>query len=237
MITISIVSHGHGEMVGKLVTQLQKIETVSQIILTLNIPEFLQIKNKDKLTIVHNDIPFGFGANHNKAFKLCTKAFFCVLNPDIEFVQDPFPTMLECIAQKNISLAAPIIISPSGEIEDSVRTFPTWSSLLRKLFFSFEGRWPLVMDKSVNYPDWVAGMFMLFPSSAYKEVGGFDERYFLYYEDVDICRRVRNHGYEIGLCTKVKAVHDAQRTSRKNIKFLVWHVKSMFRFLLLSSKK
>ncbi len=237
MIAISIVSHGHGEMVEKLIAQLQKIETVLQIILTLNIPEHFQIKNKEKLIIVHNETPCGFGTNHNKAFKLCTQAFFCVLNPDIEFVQDPFPTLLECISQKNISLVAPIIISPSGEIEDSARAFPTCSSLLRKLFFSFEGRWPLVMDKSVNYPDWVAGMFMLFPSSAYKEVGGFDERYFLYYEDVDICRRVRNHGYEVGLCTKVKAVHDAQRTSRKNIKFFVWHLKSMFRFLLLSSKK
>lgn len=237
MITASIVSHGHGEMVERLIGQLQKIETVSQIILTLNIPERIQIKNNEKLTIVHNNMPFGFGANHNNAFKLCTQAFFCVLNPDIELLEDPFPTLLECIKQQSFSLVAPIIVSSSGSIEDSVRIFPTWSSLLRKLFFSFEGRWPLVMDKSINCPDWVAGMFMLFDSMIYKEIEGFDTNYFMYYEDVDICRRARNHGYQIGLCTKVKAIHDAQRTSRKNIKFLFWHIKSMLRFLLLSSKK
>lgn len=237
MITISIVSHGHGEMVEKLIAQLQKIETVSQIILTLNIPESVQTKNDAKLNIIQNNLPLGFGANHNNAFKICSEDFFCVLNPDIEFAQDPFPTLLECIAQKNISLAAPIIISPSGEIEDSARKFPTWSGMLNKLFFSADGRWPLDLTESVNYPDWVAGMFMLFPSTAYMQVGGFDERYFLYYEDVDLCRRMQNQDHKIGLCTKVKVIHDAQRGSRKNVRLLLWHVKSMLRFLLLSPKK
>jgi GT2 family glycosyltransferase len=234
MITVSIVSHGHGEMVERLIAQLHKIEAVSQIILTLNIPERIQIKNNENLTIVHNETPFGFGANHNNAFKMCTQPFFCVLNPDIEFVQDPFPALIESINQQSLCLASPIIVSSAGIIEDSAREFPTFWSLFRKLFFSFEGRWPLDLNSSVNYPDWVAGMFMLFTSASYKEIEGFNTNYFMYYEDVDICKRARNHGYQIGLCTKVKAIHDAQRTSRKNIKFLFWHLKSMFRFLLLS---
>jgi GT2 family glycosyltransferase len=237
MITVSIVSHGHGEMVDRLIEQLRNVESVSQIILTLNIPQLIKIKNNEKITIIQNEMPFGFGANHNNAFKLCTQPFFCVLNPDIELVEDPFPTLLECIKQQSLCLTAPIIVSSSGTIEDSARAFPTWSSLLRKLFFSFEGRWPLDLKKSVNYPDWVAGMFMLFTSIGYKEIDGFDTNYFLYYEDVDICRRIRMRGYEIGLCTKVKAIHDAQRTSRKNIKFLTWHLNSVVRFLVLSSKK
>jgi hypothetical protein len=237
MITASIVSHGHGEMVERLIAQLQEIETVSQIILTLNIPESIQIKNNEKLTILHNDRPFGFGANHNNAFKLCKQAFFCILNPDIEFAEDPFPTLLECLAQENISLVAPIIISPSGEIEDSARNFPTWSGMFNKLFFSADGRWPLDLTEGVNHPDWVAGMFMLFPSKAYMQVGGFDERYFLYYEDVDLCRRMQNQNHKIGLCTKVKVIHDAQRGSRKNARLLLWHIKSMLRFLLLSPPK
>lgn len=237
MITVSIVSHGHGKMVERLIAQLQNIDTVSQIILTLNIPESVQTKNDAKLNIIQNHIPLGFGANHNNAFKLCTQAFFCVLNPDIEFVDDPFPALLKCIKQENLYLAAPLIISSSGAIEDSARAFPTFSSLLRKLFFSYEGRWPLDLNSSVNYPDWVAGMFMLFTSSSYKEIEGFDTHYFLYYEDVDICRRIKKHGYQIGLCTKIKVIHDAQRTSRKNLKFMRWHLKSMFRFLFLSLKK
>lgn len=237
MITVSIVSHGHGEMVDRLIEQLRKIESVSQIILTLNIPQLIKINNNEKITIIQNEMPFGFGANHNNAFKLCTQPFFCVLNPDIELVEDPFPTLLDSIKQQSLNLVAPIIVNSSGAIEDSARTFPTWSSLLKKLFFSFEGRWPLDLKKSVNYPDWVAGMFMLFTSTGYKEIEGFDTNYFLYYEDVDICRRLRVRGYQVGLCTTVKAIHDAQRTSRRKIKFLIWHLKSMVRFLVLSSEK
>jgi len=235
MITVSVVSHGHGEMVERLIAQLQKIEIVSQIILTLNIPESIQIKNNEKLTIVNNNVSTGFGANHNNAFKLCTQAFFCVLNPDIELLQDPFPTLISCIKQQKSALVAPIIVSSLGSIEDSVRKFPTWSSLLRKLFFSFEDRWPLVMDISINYPEWVAGMFMLFDSVIYKELEGFDIDYFMYYEDVDICKRAGKLGFQIGLCTTVKVIHHAQRTSRKKIKFLFWHIRSMLRYLVINS--
>jgi GT2 family glycosyltransferase len=236
MITVSIVSHGHGVMLYKLIEQLQSFPNVSQIIITLNIPEPFQTNITDKLTIIHNDIPYGFGANHNKAIKLCLNSFFCVMNPDIEFVNNPFPVLLECISQHSLCLAAPLIISSSGEIEDSAREFPSFSKLLKKLFFSLDGRWPLDFDKSVNYPDWVAGMFMLFTSESFKQIGGFDDKYFLYYEDVDICRRIKIQGSKIGLCTNVKVIHDAQRASRKKLKFLIWHIKSSLRFFFQYSK-
>ena len=56
MITVSIVSHGHGGMVDRLIEQLLKVELVSQIILTLNIPQFIEIKNNEKLIIINNYI-------------------------------------------------------------------------------------------------------------------------------------------------------------------------------------
>jgi GT2 family glycosyltransferase len=82
-------------------------------------------------------------------------------------------------------------------------------------------------------PDWIAGMFMLFRSELFREVGGFDERYFLYYEDVDLCFRLRQHGYEVILVPDARAVHFAQRQSHRNLRYLLWHVRSLVRFLLL----
>ena len=79
-------------------------------------------------------------------------------------------------------------------------------------------------------PDWVGGMFMLFTRETFDAVGGFDERYHLYYEDVDICARVRTSGKEIVLCPTVEVIHDAQRQSHTSPRFFAWHVVSMLRF-------
>jgi len=223
-------------MVSKLIKQLHKYHLVNQIILTLNIPETIKIESDNILYIINNPLPAGFGENHNNAFKLCNQPFFCVLNPDIEFINDPFPTLLEFLRFEYFHLIAPTIITPSGDIDDSARKFPSAISIIKKIFLSDNGLWPLDLNKPLNYPDWVAGMFMLFPSSSYKQIGGFDENYFLYYEDVDICRRIRNSGQQIALCTEVQVIHNARRTSRKNIKFLYWHVKSLCRYLFLKSK-
>jgi GT2 family glycosyltransferase len=63
------------------------------------------------------------------------------------------------------------------------------------------------------------------------QLHGFDENYFLYYEDVDICRRARLMGLKIVCCPEVAVVHNAQRASRKNIHHMRWHIASMFRYL------
>jgi N-acetylglucosaminyl-diphospho-decaprenol L-rhamnosyltransferase len=80
--------------------------------------------------------------------------------------------------------------------------------------------------------DWVAGMFMLFRSEAFRRVGGFDERYFLYYEDADICRRLRRIGHDVKLETGARATHAARRESHRNARYLSWHLASMLRFFL-----
>jgi GT2 family glycosyltransferase len=76
---------------------------------------------------------------------------------------------------------------------------------------------------------WVAGMFLLMRATAYREIGGFDERFFLYCEDYDVCARMRRAGYSIVLAPATLAVHDAQRGSLRSMRHLRWHVASLFR--------
>jgi GT2 family glycosyltransferase len=78
--------------------------------------------------------------------------------------------------------------------------------------------------------DWVAGFFMLFRSGVFERLGGFDERYFLYYEDVELCSRARLAGSKIVWMPGVKVVHDARRHSHRDAKFLYWHLRSIARF-------
>jgi GT2 family glycosyltransferase len=79
--------------------------------------------------------------------------------------------------------------------------------------------------------DWVAGMFILIKKDVFNELSGFDDkRFFMYFEDVDLCRRVNNKGYSIIYDPSQHVVHDARRASRKNLKHIIWHITSMFRY-------
>lgn len=234
MITVSIVSHGHGAMIDRLVSQLQKCPEVRQIILTLNIPELSEIRADGLVSLIVNSSPKGFGANHNAAFIACRETFYCVLNPDIELSGNPFPALLQCLEDRQVALVAPLILTPDGVVEDSARYFPTLWSLLRKVFVGQDGRYASDLGRPIVFPDWVAGMFMLFRSASFEQLGGFDERYFLYYEDVDICRRIGQAGMQVGLCPSVSAIHDARRDSHRSLPHLRWHLASMTRYLTKS---
>src|SRR5690606_14674162 len=79
--------------------------------------------------------------------------------------------------------------------------------------------------------DWAAGMFMLFRAEAFEAIGGFDEGFHLYYEDVDICTRLWIAGWKVMLHPGVQVVHDAQRTSHRNFRYMRWHVSRKARYL------
>jgi N-acetylglucosaminyl-diphospho-decaprenol L-rhamnosyltransferase len=232
MITVSIVSHRHGPLLRPLLTQLLACPEVSATVVTRNIPEKLDLPADARVHITDNAAPAGFGANHNAAFRRCETPMFCVVNPDIALPGNPFPVLLDCLAQNHAALAAPLVITPAGLTEDNLRYFPTPLSLLAKALGGRDGRYEIANDQRTVSPDWVAGMFMLFRSSAFMRVGGFDEGFFLYYEDVDICARLRQYGESIVACPTARVVHAAQRTSRYNPRYALWHMSSMGRYFV-----
>jgi len=67
-------------------------------------------------------------------------------------------------------------------------------------------------------------------ASDYAALGGFDEGFFLYYEDVDLCARLWRGGREVVLCPEVQVVHDARRASRRHLRHMRWHAASMARY-------
>lgn len=230
MMTISLVSHGHGEMVWRLVDQLVVCPEVTQVIVTLNIPETCPGLIGDKIHVVKNDTPKGFGANHNAAFALAEGKFYCVINPDIELTRNPFGALLGPLIDSRVGLVAPLVVRATGLAEDSMRCFLTPLSMLKRILGLDSGAYSLRQSGSDFAPDWVAGMFMLFTSEAYGKVGGFDERYFMYCEDADICTRLWKRGYKIVGCLSVSVIHNAQRASHRSFKHLFWHVRSMARY-------
>ncbi len=234
-VTVSIVSHGHGALVLPLLADLATHCGRSvEVILTLNIPESLTVGDSAypfEVKIMQNEAPKGFGANHNTAFEHCRSSHFCVLNPDVRISQNPFPPLVEELRKPKVGAVAPRILDPDGYIEDSARHFPTFWFIVRKLF-GLTAELDYQIEQATLSPDWVAGMFMLFRKDVFAELAGFDERYFLYYEDVDLCRRLRKRGYDVRLLSAVSAVHDARRESRSSLRHLRWHLASLLRFMV-----
>lgn len=231
-VTVSIVSHGHGAMLPALLTDLAACSEVAAVVITRNIPEpTLESIKPGWLTIIDNPQPKGFGANHNAAFRYSQTQYFVVLNPDIRFTGNPFPVLLEAMENEGVALSAPAVINPVGDLEDSARHFPSLIDLVLKALHRYDGRLQYVLGAPPLAAPWVAGMFMLLRSKDYAALAGFDEGYFLYYEDVDLCARIRKSGRSIMLCPSVQVIHDARRASRRNLRHMRWHASSMARYL------
>lgn len=232
-ICVSIVSHGQITMILPLLADLAKYSADNiEVILTINIPEQIPAAVNNcpfPLTIIHNPQPKGFASNHNSAFQQCKSQYYCVLNPDIRLHADPFAPLLTQLTDDKTGLVAAVMIDEVGNIQDSARKFPTVLSIARRVLTKERVSDYFLENKPIAV-DWVAGMFMLFRSTIYRQLDGFDERYFLYYEDVDLCARLSASGYHIIINPQVRVVHNAQRRSHRNLRFLKWHISGMLRY-------
>lgn len=231
MITASIVSHGHGKMVIDLVKDLGRCPQITQILLTQNTPEDLKIRFPKKVKSRKNYRPRGFGSNHNSAFASCQTPFFCALNPDIRLEGNPFPALIRAMKDPGVAVCAPKIVSPAGQEEDSHRQFPNFKSLVTKALGRDDGKIPVNQARKWERDSWLAGMFLFLRSEAFRKVGGFDEKFFLYYEDVDLSARLIRQGGRVKKVASVSVVHDARRQSRGSITFASWHGCSLARYL------
>ncbi|MFV8835693.1 glycosyltransferase [Aquisalimonas sp. APHAB1-3] len=231
MITVSIVSHGHGEMVNQLARSLIALHEVSHILVTLNCRENLDLPHHPEVEVIQNECRDGFGRNHNRAFQRSREPYFCVMNPDVVLIQNPFPSLLQTMGETGAGLAAPLVYNAAHTLQPSARYFPTIASLTRKLLRGETGAYPPSAGSAPTYPDWVAGMFMLARSDVYADVNGFDKAYFLYYEDVDLCARLWAAGHSVVLDPNAAIIHDAQKKSHSDPVHFLMHLRSLFRYL------
>jgi N-acetylglucosaminyl-diphospho-decaprenol L-rhamnosyltransferase len=231
VICISVVSHGQAAIAGRFLQSLAALSPrlVSQLVYTRNIPEAetaLPELGSIALTTINNPRPRGFGQNHNAAFAHCTQPYFCVVNPDILLPEDPFPALLQCLEDATLGLVAPRVTTPGLSLENTARALYTPPELIRQ---------KLRPQNRGAAPDWLAGMFMLFRCEAYRAVDGFDESYFLYIEDVDICTRIRLAGWRLAQCQDASVIHDARKQSHRSLKYTSWHIAGMLRYWSSSS--
>jgi N-acetylglucosaminyl-diphospho-decaprenol L-rhamnosyltransferase len=234
--TLSVVSHGHGRLLENLLSDLAGQVGIDRclVVLTLNLPG--EPFNEDwrerlRLVVMRNDRSEGFGKNHNRAFAHAQGSWFIVVNPDIRMTD---PRTLQRLIRDDCDLPVaglrvPVILNSAGRPEDSVRRNLTPWSLLRRLF-GFERS--AIATKPVRRGNpfyWLAGMFLAVERKAFAAVGGFDERFFLYCEDYDLCARLYLSGYALVQDDSTHVIHDAQRASHRSLRHLRWHLHSLMR--------
>jgi len=232
--SVSIVSHCSGALLPALLTDLRRtLPNESELLLTFNVPEdesFLGAFGDLPIRILRNDKPKGFGANHNQAFAASRGAYFLIVNPDVRLSASPFHSLMQPFVTSCVGACAPRVMSLAGAVEDSVRRYPTVLRLVKRV---------LMGSRNIDYKtelatpvDWAAGMFVMFRREAFEAVGGFDERYFMYFEDVDLCRRLQQAGWVIFYHPGTSIIHDARRASHRQADHLRWHIRSAIRYLL-----
>jgi N-acetylglucosaminyl-diphospho-decaprenol L-rhamnosyltransferase len=221
-ITVSIVSHGQQALLLPLLEQLQtySADSIAQVIVVVNIPEPDLLGDRQWLFPViqlRNAAPQGFGANHNLAFKHCTTPWFLVLNPDMRLQADVLSSLLK-LAEDDTGVLAPRVHEPGHDGPQPHRALITPWEILRRHAPSYA---------APRQPAWIPGMFMLFRALTYRQLKGFDARYYMYGEDFDICARLRLQGWQILIAENLHVEHLAQRASRRNWQHLRWHFTSL----------
>jgi N-acetylglucosaminyl-diphospho-decaprenol L-rhamnosyltransferase len=234
-LTISIVSHGDGEKIVHLLESLHSWERSIpyRLVITDNLGDDLpplESREGMPVSVLRNRHPRGFASNHNQAFRSVETEFFCVLNPDVLFEQAVFEHLVAVLEANEADVVAPLIIDSYGNVQDSFRTLPTPIELVRRQIPGYHFT-PLPPDSDgLVRPDWMAGMFLLMKSEVFRRLGGFDEGYRFYFEDVDICTRARLAGLKLLVDPNVRVQHVGRRASRTDLRYLLWHVQSAMRF-------
>lgn len=241
-IYIAVVSHNHGDLINKLACLCKLNEHPDiNVIVCDNVKEASLQKYCDDNCIDYIVPPrtYGFGANNNYIYQMAESLgiqsddFFLVLNPDVAITPNDIIDACNRMVQASSSIATINLYKDSDKkISDpSIRKFPTLTAFISSFLLKSK---KAHVEKSLNAtPDWAAGSFLLFRASLYKALNGFDEKFFMYCEDVDICWRAKmRHNSSLLYIHDIEAVHLAQHQNRKIFsKHFYWHVKSVFRFL------
>jgi N-acetylglucosaminyl-diphospho-decaprenol L-rhamnosyltransferase len=223
-VTLSVVSHEQHALVDALISDLAGIDApeLARVVLTQNLPEIPPVTSRTRspqVEVIRNRVPLGFGMNHNAAFRKCDTEYFAVVNPDIALMGNPFPALLTAL-RAGAGVAAPAVLEPDGRLADTARRIITPAELIRRRLPNYA---------APEFPRWFAGMFLLFRSDAFTAVKGFDEGFFMYCEDFDICARLRLAGWPLAYVPQVQVVHAAQQLSHRSLRHLRWHISSLSR--------
>jgi len=230
-VTVSVVSHGQELLLGNFLDDLMQhaSQLVRGVVVTHNLPSAgvscRVSTTSDFFHQIYNKKLKGFGENHNAAFSHCDTEWFAVVNPDIRLESDIFRELIEQAMPTDVILG-PALFEPERNAVAPNRGLLTIFEIIgRKL-------WNVGPHEDIV---WIPGAFLLIRSKAFLQVGGFDERFFLYAEDFDLSARMKLAGGNLRFVPEARVTHAARRSSHLKWRYLRLHAMSLMRLWMSPS--
>jgi len=187
-----------------------------------------ELAERHGATYIRSERNLGLGRALNLGMARGAGRHFLILNPDIEVAPGALDALIVFLdAHPAVGIVGPQLLDPDGSLQYSARTFYTLSAiLLRRTFLgrlfprAHAVREHLMMDwdhAEVRDVDWLLGAALLVRREAVEDVGGMDERFFLYFEDVDWCSRMHRRGWRVVYLPTARMVHAHQRASARGL--------------------
>ena len=191
--------------------------------------------------VVALDTNVGFGSGANRGVARTDSAYVVVCNPDLEVEPGANKALTEVLdGDESLGIVAPRIETPDGRLYPSARTFPDMVDAAGHAFLHFVwrdnpfSRRYKMLDWDHESPsdvDWVAGTHLLVRRTAWDAVGGFDEGFFMYLEDVDLCWRLDKAGWRTRYEPAARVVHAIGRsTDQTPYRMIAEHHRSLLRY-------
>jgi hypothetical protein len=179
-----------------------------------------------KVQLIVNDENRGFSVANNNGIKHSQGKYILILNPDTEVKSGAISTLVEFLKNhKEAAAVAPRILNPDGTLQESVLSFPTLPALLLRAIF-VEALWPenpithkyFSRDfkyQSIAEVDQPMGAAILFKREIFNKVGLFDEHSFMFFDEVDLCYRIKQAGYKIYFTPQAEIIHHLSKSVQK----------------------
>lgn len=193
-----------------------------------------------RVTYIFNNQNLGFAKANNLIIPQIanTSSYHLILNPDTQFEPTVISKLInELKKDKELALIAPAVKFPDGKHQYNVRKYPTFFDLVIRKLKIFKKRIHNHEYRNINlskplYPEAIHGCFMLFKTEDFITIKGFDERYFLYMEDIDICKKIDALGKKKRYYPEVVITHALKKGSSKNNKLFLYHLSSAVKYFL-----
>lgn len=236
-LSIIIVNYNTTEFVSKCIQSIKSNTTLKdlEIIIVDNNSEDRDIESLEK---TYTGVKFiwqknnkGFGAGCNIGVKNSNSDYILFLNPDIEVKKQAVEILLDYIkSNEEVGVCSGILVDQNGNVLYSYNNFPNLLWEFREaygLFLKSKIR-KLTTRKEINQKipfevDWFHGACIMVRKNIFEKVQGFDENIFLYYEDVDLQKKIKNLGYKIVCVPSAEFFHYERGSVREGNMFKVYH--------------
>ena len=202
-----------------------------------------EFKNKiqnDSVEYIYSNKNVGFGKGHNSILHKLTSEnkYHLILNPDVRFHPEILEKlMLKMESNESFSMIAPRVLNSNNELLYTARRYPSLFELIFRFLgifkkFTIRGEYKNQNHKQSFSPDFVQGSFMLFKTEDLLRLEGFDERYFMYMEDVDICRKIDLSGKRKLYFPATEIIHTHRKGSSKEFRLFFIHISSIIKYFI-----